>query len=182
MSRTVQNAISAALNSPKPARNFVTSEDAKNIAAAAKADGRVTPEEIKLVTDLNLEPTFYSDDLWEGGGKEWSFDKPTASGNGYGQISEFLRENSVKHAVDAALHQGFVGFNFVDTKDAENIVRAAKADGTIDADERQQLETLRMGWSFYPDSVQKNPEIRHETPTLSVTAGAVISAALKEKE
>lgn len=181
MSRTVQNAISAALNNPKPAKNFVTGDDARNIAAAAKSDGRVTAEEVKLVADLKLEPTFFNDDLF-GGTRDWNFEKPTASGEGFGVISEFIRENSMKDAVQHALTgQGFQGYNFIDTKDAANIVRAAKADGKIDASEREQLETLKMGWSYYSDDLG-NQERPFETPTVSIQAGPILNAALEENE
>lgn len=180
MSLTIKNAISAALNNPEPARNFVTGQDAKNIAAAAKADGKVTAEEIKAVTDLNLGPTFFDDDLF--GGRDFDFAKPTASGNGYGQLQQFLQENSLKHAVDHALHgQGFLGFNFVDSQDARNIIGAAKADGRIDATERQQLEDLRMGWTYHSDSDGKTAQ-PFEKPTLSMGAGQLINRALRDLE
>ncbi len=179
----VKSTIAAALSNTAPARNFITTPEAQGIAQAARADGKVTADEVAAVVDLKLEQTFFDDSP-----RRKDFAAPTASQPAFHELQKFLRANSLEHAVQASLSPwdaapgagGTHQANFVTGSEAELLVGAARADGQIDAKERAQLGALQDGWTYRDDS-DATGEKSFEDPTLSMQAGLILREALKNR-
>lgn len=103
--------------------------------------------------------------------------------NADGSVTVDFKPQPLKTAIASVLksHWGEAD-NFVNTNEARALVDLAKADGKIDPSERQELNTLMMGWTFHSDEDGVVKGAKFETPTLSHTAGAEIQRALNEEK